>query len=218
MPIRIVVADDHKIVREGLVLLLLKQPDMEVVGEAENGREALNLVHKLRPDILITDITMPELNGLETARQINEEKLTTRVVILSIHATSEHIFRALQAGVMGYLLKESAGQELIQAVRAAMSGERYLSQRIEDTVIFDYISQNQNLHGDDPLEKLSPREREVLQLVVEGKSTNEIAQITSLSRSTVETYRSRLMQKLDINDLTELVKFAIRNGITDIGS
>jgi DNA-binding NarL/FixJ family response regulator len=218
MTIRIVVADDHQIVREGLVLLLLKQPDMEVVGEAKNGREALFLVRKLLPDILLTDISMPELNGLEAARQINEEKINTRVVVLSIHGTSEYIYRALQAGVMGYLLKESAGQELIQAVRSAFKGERYLSQRIEDKVILDYISQNNDLHRNDPLDRLSSREREVLQLVVEGKSTNEIAEITSLSRSTVETYRSRLMQKLAVDDLTELVKLAIRYGITDIES
>jgi DNA-binding NarL/FixJ family response regulator len=162
------------------------------------------------------DINMPELNGIEATHQIMENCPSTRVVILSMFATQEHIFRALQAGARGYLLKESAGIEVVNAVREVMSGHRYLSQKISEDVIDDYVRLRDQTIDEDPLSRLSPREREVLQLVVEGKSSAEIAEGLFLSPKTVETYRSRLMQKLEIHDIPGLVKFAIQHGLTTL--
>jgi DNA-binding NarL/FixJ family response regulator len=157
---------------------------------------------------------MPELNGIEATRQIREACPSTQVVILSMYATTEHIFRALQAGAKGYVLKESVGTEVVAAVRAVSSGRTYLSKKINNFMIYNYINQRQVTEVKSPIESLSVREREVLQLVVEGKSSAEIADILSLSPKTVETYRSRLMQKLNINDVPSLVKFAIQHGLT----
>ncbi|MFZ5818783.1 MAG: LuxR C-terminal-related transcriptional regulator, partial [Chloroflexota bacterium] len=161
----------------------------------------------------VMDISMPELNGVEATRQIRAACPGTQVVILSIHSSAEHIFRALQAGALGYLLKESAGVEVVSAVRAVAEGKRYLSQKITETVLGDYLRQKQEKS---PLESLSEREREVLQLTVEGKSAAQVAETLSLSPKTVETYRSRLMQKLGVGDLPALVKFAIQHGLTPL--
>jgi DNA-binding NarL/FixJ family response regulator len=209
-------ADDHAVVRDGLHFLLEAQHDIQVVGEAGNGRDAVRQVAQLCPDVVIVDIAMPELNGIEATRQIAEVYPPAQVIILSMHSTTEHIFRALQAGARGYLLKESAGVEVINAVRAVHSGRRYLSQKISDTVLDEYVRQREAVETQSPLASLSSREREVLQLVVEGKSSAEIADTLSLSPKTVETYRSRLMLKLDIQDLPALVKFAIRHGLTPL--
>jgi DNA-binding NarL/FixJ family response regulator len=163
------------------------------------------------------DIAMPALNGIEAAQQVRDTCPNTEVVILSVHATTEHIYRALEAGAKGYLLKESAGQEVVDAVRAAHAGRRFLSQQITESVIDQYLRQRQDAPPKSPLERLSSREREILQLVVEGKSSAEIAKTLYLSPKTVETYRSRLMQKLGVGDLPGLVKFAIQNGLTPVG-
>ena len=216
MSIHVFLADDHAVVRDGLRFLLEAQPDITVVGDAANGRDAVRLVEQLRPDVVIMDIAMPELNGIEAARRVGELCPTARVMILSMHSTSEHIFRALQAGVQGYLLKESAGVEVVNAVRSLHAGQRYLSQKISNQVLDDYVRQREIAQAKSPLAGLSPREREVLQLVVEGRSSAEIASVLFISPNTVDTYRSRLMRKLGVNDLPGLVKFAIQHGLTSL--
>jgi len=216
LAITVFLADDHAVVRDGLRVLLEAQPDISVTGDAANGRETVRLVAQLCPDVVIMDIAMPDLNGIEATQQICEVCPSAQVIILSMHSTTEHIFRALQAGARGYLLKESAGIEVVNAVRAVHAGHRYLSPKISDWLIDDYIRQRRAVEGKGPLARLSPREREVLQLVVEGKSNAEIANILSLSLKTVETYRSRLMRKLGISDLPSLVKFAVQHGLTPL--
>jgi len=216
MMIRIFLADDHAVVRDGLRMILEAQGDIIVVGDAADGRQAVRRVQQLRPDVAVIDIAMPELNGIEATHEIRQTCPTTQVVILSMHSTAEHIFRALEAGALGYLLKESAGREVVDAVRAVHAGRRYLSQRIADTVVDDYLRQRQAAEARSPLERLTPRERQVLQLVAEGKSSAEIGDILALSPKTIETYRSRIMQKLGLRDLPSLVKFAIQHGITPL--
>jgi DNA-binding NarL/FixJ family response regulator len=214
--INVVIADDHAIVRDGLKLLLESQPDIVVTGEARNGRDAVMNAKKLRPDIIIMDIAMPELNGIEAADRILQECPSVRVIILSMHSTTEHIYRSLKAGARGYLLKESAGAELVAAVRAVYNGTRYLSQKISDRVVEEYLNGQVSRVPDNPVERLTPREREILQLVSEGKSSAEIAAAMFLSPKTIETYRSRLMQKLGVSDIPSLVKLAIRYGVTEL--
>jgi RNA polymerase sigma factor (sigma-70 family) len=216
MSITVFLADDHAVVRDGLRFLLEAQHDITVVGDAANGRDAVRQVAQLCPDVVIVDIAMPDLNGIEATQQIRETRPSAQVIILSMHSTTEHVFRALQAGARGYLLKESAGVEVINAVRAVHAGRRYLSEKISDQVIDNYVRQRDAAEAESPLARLSPREREVLQLVVEGKSSAQIADILFLSPNTVETYRSRLMQKLSISDLPGLVKFAIQHGLTPL--
>jgi DNA-binding NarL/FixJ family response regulator len=214
--ITVFLADDHAVVRDGLQALLEAQPDIRVIGDAANGRETVRKVAQLCPEVVVLDIAMPELNGIEAAWEISEVCPDTQLIILSMHATAEHIFRALQAGVRGYLLKESAGIEVVNAVRAVHTGQRYLSQKISDRMVDDYIHQRQAAQAESPLARLSSREREVLQLVAEGKSSAQIADILSLSLKTVATYRSRLMHKLGISDLPGLVRFAIQHGLTPL--
>ena len=216
MSITVFLADDHAVVRDGLRALLEAQPDIRVIGDAADGRETVRRVAQFCPDVAILDIAMPELNGIEAAREIGRVCPATQLIILSMHSTTEHIVRALQAGVRGYLLKESAGIEVVNAVRAVHAGQRYLSPKISDKIVDDYVRQRQAAQAPDPLAHLSSREREVLQLVAEGKSSAEIADILSLSLKTVETYRSRLMHKLDISDLPGLVRFAIQHGLTPL--
>lgn len=216
MSISVVIADDHAVVRDGLKLLLESQPDIVVTGEARNGRDAVIKAKELSPDIIIMDIAMPELNGIEAADRILQERPSTRVIILSMHSTTEHIYRSLKVGARGYLLKESAGAEVVAAVRAVYKGTRYLSEKISDRVVEEYLNVQVAKAPDNPVERLTPREREVLQLVSEGKSSAEIADIMFLSPKTIETYRSRLMQKLGVNDIPSLVKLAIRYGLTQL--
>lgn len=216
MNITVFLADDHAVVRDGLKLLLESQADMKVVGDAADGRVALQQLGRLRPDVAILDIAMPGLNGIEITGQLKQIAPSTKVVILSMHSTPEHIYRALQAGARGYLLKESAGLEVVKAVRRVHAGRRYLSEAISNQVINGFLRHGKEAAEESPLERLSPREREILQLVVEGKSSAEIAEILFLSAKTVETYRSRLMQKLGIGDIPGLVKFAIQHGLTPI--
>ena len=216
MSIKVFIADDHAMVREGLRLILEAERDISVIGEAADGRQAVRLIQRVAPDVAIMDIAMPVLNGIEAAEQILNSKTFTRIIILSMHSSKEHIFRALEAGAKGYLLKESAGKELVKAIRAVYAGNRFLSDRISQTVIEDYIHQRIADSEESPIKLLSPREREVLQLVVEGKSSAEIASDLFLSPKTIETYRSRLMHKLGIKDLPGLVKFAIQHGMTSV--
>jgi len=216
MSISVIIADDHAVVRDGLRLLIETQCDMKVIDEASNGREAVRQALRTNPHIVVMDLAMPELNGVEATRQIPENCPATKVIILSMHSSSEHVFQALKAGAHGYLLKESAGAEVINAIRSVHSGKRYLSEKIGDQMIDEYISHRGIVESTSPLLKLSSREREILQLVAEGKSSAYIAQTLFISPKTVETYRSRLMQKLCINDLPSLIKFAIQHGITSL--
>ena len=218
MTIRLFLADDHAVVRDGMEALLEAEAGITVVGTAANGREAVRQVQELNPDVVVMDIAMPELNGIEATAQIREACPSTRVIILSMHDSAEYVFRAIKAGAQGYLLKESAGREVATAVRAVHAGRRYLAQRIEDTVFYDYVRQKRAASAESPLERLTSREREVLQLVVEGKSSAQIADTLFISRKTVETYRSRLMEKLEIHDIPSLVKFAIRHGLTGLNT
>lgn len=216
MRIRVLLADDHAIVRDGLRALLGIQPDLTVVGDAATGREAVTAAADLRPDIVLLDIAMPDLNGIDAARRIREVCPSARVVILSMHSTAEHVYQALQAGAHGYLLKQSAGAEAIDAIRAVHAGRRYLSQKISEAVIEDYIRYREAADTKSPLARLSSREREVLQLIVEGKSRSEIATALSLSIKTVDTYRSRMLEKLGIADVPSLVKLAMQHGLTPL--
>jgi DNA-binding NarL/FixJ family response regulator len=210
MPVTVMLADDHAVVRDGLRALLEGGSDLQVIGVAGNGREAVAEAIRLRPDIVIMDIAMPELDGVEATRRIVEKCPDTRVLILSMYLSAEHIYRALQAGAQGYVLKESAGEEVVEAIRALRAGKRYLSHRITETVIDDYLREGTNLST---LDSLSLRERDVLQLVVEGRTNAAIAQALSLSPKTVETYRARIMKKLKVRDTVELVKFSMRHGL-----
>jgi DNA-binding NarL/FixJ family response regulator len=214
MEIKIIIADDHTIIRDGLKLILESHSDLKVIAEAENGLQVISKANELQPDVILMDIAMPNMNGVEATRRIIEENPSIRIIILSMHSTVEDIFRSLQAGAKGYLVKESAGTEVVDAVRAVFNGRRYLSRKVDDILIDSYIHEHQLSEADSPLERLSSREREVLQLVAEGKSSSEISDLLYLSVKTIETYRSRTMQKLGIKDLTGLVKFAIQQRLT----
>ncbi len=211
--IRVLLADDHAIVRDGLRALLQSQPGIEVIGTVANGREAVREAKNLQPDVVLMDIAMPDLNGIEATLQIQDASPSTQIVILSMHSTTEHIFRALQAGARGYLVKDSAGAELVEAVRSVHAGRRFLSHKIASTVIEDYISER---HRTSPLDRLSRRERQILQLIAEGKTSAEVGTMLFLSPKTIDTYRSRMMQKLGVGDLASLVKFAIQHGVTQL--
>jgi len=212
--ITIFLADDHAVVRDGLRLLLETQPGFQVVGAAADGREAVRQIGHLLPRIALLDIAMPQLNGLEATHQLAEKSPATRVIILSMHATSEHVLQALKGGAWGYLVKEAAGGEVVKAVREVHAGHRYVSQKILDLVLEYCVSLSEAASAVTPLARLSPREREVLQLVAEGKSSADIARILPLSSKTVDTYRSRLMGKLGVKDLSGLIKFVIQHGLS----
>lgn len=212
MAITVFVTDDHAILREGLATVLSAQADMEVVGTAANGREALNQVLTLMPRVVILDISMPVLDGVETTRQILAKLPKTAIIILSMHSSPQHVFHALEAGARGYLLKESAAKEIIDAVRAVQAGRRYLSPKVAE-IVAEGLSDRSAMN---PLESLSKREREILKLVADGHSSAEIAEMLFLSSKTVDSYRSRLMQKLRLNDIAGLVKFAIQYGLTSL--
>jgi DNA-binding NarL/FixJ family response regulator len=213
MTIRVLLADDHAVMREGLRLILDAQEDMTVVAECTDGREAVEKAKEHQPEAAILDVTMPNLNGIEAIRLIREGSPRTAIIILSMHATAEHVFRALDAGALGYVLKESAGREVVHALREAVAGNKYLSRGITGIVVDDYLHRGGAAPERYPLALLSPREREVLQLVVEGKSSKEVARLIHISSKTVDTYRSRLMQKLGIDDIPGLVRFAIQHGV-----
>ena len=216
MTITVFLADDHAIVRDGLMVLLEAQNDIKVVGTAADGQQALKMIEANPPDIVLMDISMPKLNGIDTAARLAKSCKSTRIIILSMHANADYIFRAIKAGAHGYLLKESAGQEVIKAIRQVYSGNRYFSERVSGEIIDDYLFERLEKQAFPSIDQLSARERETLQLVVEGKSSAEIAEMLFLSPKTVETYRSRIMEKLNIHDIPGLVKFAIQNGLTTI--
>ncbi len=214
MKITVLIADDHTIVRDGLRYLLEAQGDIKVIGEASNGHEAIKKVKELKPDIVIMDIVMSELNGIEATEQICKQNPSTRVIMLSMRSSTEPILRSIKAGACGYLLKESAGRELVTAIHMVKEGKRYFSNKVSDQMAGAYLKREEGLI--DPLSALSQREREVLQLVVEGKTSADIADMLFLSIKTVKTYRSRLMVKLAIKDIPSLIKFAIQHGITSL--
>ena len=208
----VLLVDDHAVVRDGLRALLAQASDLQVVGVAGNGRDAIGEAQRLNPDVVVMDVSMPDLDGVEATRRIRERCPDTRVLILSMFLSSEHLFRALQAGAQGYVLKESAGDEVVEAVRAVRAGKRFLSHRIMETMIDDYLREGVTVS---PIDSLSLRERDVLHLVVGGSTNAEIARSLSLSPKTIETYRARIMKKLGVRDTVDLVKFALRHGLTN---
>ena len=208
--IRILLADDHALVRQGFRMILAAQPDMEIVGEAGNGREAVELAEKLQPDVVVMDVAMPELNGIEATRRLAASAPRTRVLALSMHKDSVYVREILRAGARGYLLKDSVDADLVAAVRAVAKGEGYLSPAVSDAVLTDY-----RRHVTDPIDLLTSREREVLQMIAEGKTNKEIATTLNLSVYTVEAHRGRIMEKLNLHSTGELVRFALRNGLID---
>jgi DNA-binding NarL/FixJ family response regulator len=213
MRISVFLADDHAVVRDALRCLLEAQGDIRVIGDAGDGREAVRRVRQLKPDVVLMDISMPELNGIEATVQVRQICPDVRVLMLSMHTSLEHVREAMKAGAHGYVLKQSAGAELVDAVRAVHAHGAYLSQKVAGTVIADY-SRDQTF--DSPLDALSRRERQILQLIAEGKSNLEASRSLFLSQKTVETYRSRMMQKLSLRCLPDLMRFALRHGIATL--
>jgi len=207
MPLRILLADDHLIVRQGLKTLL-EQEHCTVVAEASDGREAIQLAQKLHPDVAVLDLAMPQLNGLDAAREILKVSPETKTILLTMHTEDPYVVEALRAGVRGYLLKTQASSDLMQAVREVSRGAMYLSPGISGAIVDAYLAKT-----DFPPDPLTPREREVLQLVAEGKTTKEVASILGVSVKTAESHRTRLMEKLDIHDTAGLVRYAIRRGV-----
>jgi DNA-binding NarL/FixJ family response regulator len=216
MIISIVLADDHTVLREGLKLILENEKDFEVLAATSDGRGAISSCKKYKPKIALLDIGMPNLNGIEAALQIRQISPGTRIIMLSVHGSAEYVSRALEAGAVGYLLKESAGRDVVHAIREVMAGRKYLSRGVAAMVVAGYVNQK-TMAAKGALATLSPREREVLQLVAEGKSSKEIARIIHISSKTVDTYRSRLMHKLGLSDLAGLVRFAIEHGVIPPG-
>ncbi len=208
--IHILLADDHAVVRQGFKMILAAQPDMEIVGEAGNGREALDLAGQLQPDVIVMDVAMPELNGIEATRRVADLSPRSRVLALSMHKDSVYVREILRAGARGYLLKDSIASDLLAAVRAVARGEGYLSPGVSDAVLNDY-----RRHVTDPIDLLTSREREVLQMIAEGKTNKEIATVLNLSVYTVDAHRGRIMEKLNVHSVTDLVRFAVRCGLVD---
>jgi len=208
--IHILLADDHAVVRQGFKMILAAQPDMEIVGEAGNGREALDLAGQLQPDVIVMDVAMPELNGIEATRRVADVSPRSRVLALSMHKDSVYVREILRAGARGYLLKDSISSDLLAAVRAIARGEGYLSPGVSDAVLNDYRQ-----HVTDPIDLLTSREREVLQMIAEGKTNKEIATVLSLSVYTVDAHRGHIMEKLNVHSVTDLVRFAVRAGLVD---
>ena len=210
--LRIVLADDHTIMRNGLRLVLERQ-NFSVVGEASNGREAVDVVDRVKPDVVILDIAMPLLNGIEAAKRITSDHARTAVLILSMHSDEAYILKALKAGARGYLLKDSAEADLIQAVRAVSSGKAFFSPAVSKVLADDYVRQVRRRGAEDPYDLLTARERELLQLVAELKSTKEIAALLGVSPHTIDTHRGNIMQKLNVHSIPELILYAVRKGI-----
>ncbi len=216
MSIKVIIADDHAVIREGLQMLLESDPDIKVIATCSTGINAVSDVRKLKPNVVVMDISMPDMDGIEATRHIAELESSSKVIILSMHGSTEHVQRALSAGAVGYLLKQSAGTEVIKAVKAVHAGKRYLTEKITDILFDNYINKQKPSLREQPLEKLSQRERDVLKLIVEGRSNQAVAEMLCISKKTVETYKVRIMQKLDVHDLPSLVKFAIQQGLTSV--
>ncbi len=215
MSVKIIVADDHKIVRDGLISMLDKEPDFRVVAEAEDGRQAVRLCEKHLPDVVVMDIVMPDLNGIEATQQIVSSCPNSKVIALSMHTDRRFVTRMLKSGASGYLLKDSAFNELASAIRTVVSGQIYLNPKVAGVVVDEYLH-NRNQDEPSGLPSLTAREREVLQLLAEGRSTKEVASHIHVSVKTVETHRQNIMKKLNIFNLADLVKYAIREGITSL--
>jgi DNA-binding NarL/FixJ family response regulator len=211
--IRILLADDHKLMRSGLRVLLEQQTDLIVVEEASDGREAVALASSLKPDVLVMDIGMPNLNGIEAAAQITQSRPEIAIVILSMHSDESYVLRSLRAGAKGYLLKDSAESDLLRAVHAVAEGKSFFSPAVSKVLLDDYVRKLKRSGTDDPYDLLTPRERQVLQLVAEGKSNKEVAQLLNLSVYTVETHRSNIMEKLNLHGVPELILYAVRKGL-----
>lgn len=213
--IKVLVADDHTILRQGIKALLDNQEGIEVVGEAKDGREAIKTIEEVFPDVILMDIAMPGLNGLEATRRIKKKFPKIKVVVLTMHANEEYIFQILKAGADGYLVKETAFQDLISAINAVCKGEAFMSPSISKTVIHNYM---QRAKGEEKAgcDTLTTREREILQLVAEGNSNKKIAEALFISPKTVETHRTHIMDKLNIHDRAGLIKYAIRKGIANL--
>ena len=214
-PIRIILAEDHTIVRQGLARLLEDQPDLEVVGEAENGRTAVEKALALKPDIAILDITMPLMNGIEAAKRIRKQLPETKILILSMYSHEHYIHELLETGISGYLLKDSSGRDIIKAIYAAMNDETFLSPSISKKVVESYLSPHKGSPREERYKLLSNREREVFQLIAEGLSTREIAETLYVSVSTVKSHKSKIMEKLAIDNPVQLIHFAIQLGLVD---
>jgi DNA-binding NarL/FixJ family response regulator len=208
--IRIVLADDHAVVRQGFGRILASEPDMEIVGEAATGHEAIALTEELQPDVVVMDVAMPELNGIEATRRLAASVPRARVLALSMHKDSVYVREILRAGAKGYLLKDAVDSDLLAAVRAVARGEGYLSPAVSEAVLSDYRK-----HVTDPVDLLTSREREVLQMIAEGKTNKEIATLLNLSVYTVDAHRGRVMEKLNLHTTGELVRFAMRKGLID---
>jgi two-component system, NarL family, response regulator NreC len=212
-PVRILLADDHTVVRKGLRLLLETHPGFQVIAEAANGREAVALAEEHRPDAVVMDVAMPILNGIEAARQISNKLPQTAVVFLSMHSDEGYVLKALKAGARAYLLKDSAEQDLINAVKAVSEGKAFFSPAISKMLVEDYVRQMQELKLEDSYDLLTTRERELLQLLAEGKNNKDVANILNLSLRTVETHRSNIFQKLNLHSGAELILYAVRKGV-----
>jgi two-component system response regulator NreC len=211
--LRVLLADDHNLIRAGLRLVVAQQPDFVVAGEASNGREAVAMAESLAPDVVVMDIGMPDLNGIEACRQIREKHPETQVVMLSMHSDEGYILRALKAGARAYLLKDSAEADLARAIHAAAEGKSFFSPAVARILLEDYMRKLERTGAEDSYELLTPREREVLQLVAEGNSSKDIANGLNLSVYTVETHRAKIMQKLNLKSVPELILYAVRKGI-----
>lgn len=217
MKIKVLIVDDHKLVRDGLIALISDQFDIELVGEACNGREALDLVQKLSPDVVVMDIAMPDLNGIDATRSIIAENTDVKVIALSMHSDKQYVVGMLKAGALGYVLKDCAFEELTKAIRVVALNRIYLCSAVNDVVIQDYM-QNISSQESSPISTLTNREREITQLLAEGKTSREIASILHVSVKTIETHRQNIMEKLNIHSVAELTKYAIREGLTSIES
>jgi two-component system response regulator NreC len=211
--LRILLADDHIVMRTGLRALLERQPDLEVVGESENGRETVGLAASLRPDVVVMDVGMPVLNGIEATEMIVNQCPTVAVVILSMHADESYVMRALKAGARGYLLKDSAAADLIGAIQATSQGKSFFSPKVSRILAEDYVRVLKQKGAVDTYDLLTSREREILQLLAEGKANKEVATALNISPYTVETHRSHILQKLNLHNSAELVLYAVRKGI-----
>ena len=216
MSIRVLIADDHKIMLAGLRSLLEKQTDFEVIGEADNGRKAVQMAQEKKPDVVVMDVSMPDLNGIEATKQIIESLPETRVIALSMHSDKRFVMGMLRAGASGYLLKDCASQELANAIVQVAEGKKYLSPEITGVVINDFLLGDSSEDVAIAASQLSPREREVLQLIAEGWSTKQIASHLYVSIKTIETHRRQIMKKLDLHSIADLTKYAIREGLTSI--
>ena len=211
--IRILLADDHQLMRSGVRLMLEREPDLTVVGEASDGREAVSLTKSLKPEVVVMDIGMPNLNGIEAAQQMTEEDPDLAIVMVSMHSDESYVLRALKAGARGYLLKDSAQADLIKAVHAVGGGKSFFSPAVSKMLLDDYVRKLKRSGTEDAYDLLTPREREILQLIAEGKSNKDVANLLNLSVYTVESHRSNLMEKLHLRGLPELILYAVRRGI-----